>query len=435
MEISKNEIIRITLSHFQVMNLDSFDIQISFFRRLIYSNIMFVCLLFFNLHSFSQNDSLKIPKIFSEEEIESLSKKELRSYIGTYREELEHFEKKINDIIRDKNNKLSNIHEELNVLEIQHNNLSQVHKSTLDTVSNFRKRINDLEFKYSIISDSLESLGKILEYYSIFTNTSSNPIKYPSDSIVNLKLLEISPQGFYFNDKPYTGYTFNIDPNNQNDTVLLGYLENGLKNGKWFSFDVFNRFLEVKTYLNGIENGPELKLSGTFDKSYNQRFTGMELFTLFNNVDDFVSLLYLVNDKLPESSHIGFNSIEITNFERGLKNGEINKIINNHIVFGSYKNDTVNGKWLEYTLGGYGQMESMFENGEILNPSISESKYYKEINYEFGVKNGVYESYTNGIIRERIYYKDDKYDGNYEIYDSNGNLITLKTYSEGKEIK
>jgi antitoxin component YwqK of YwqJK toxin-antitoxin module len=143
----------------------------------------------------------------------------------------------------------------------------------------------------------------------------------------------------------------------------------------------------------------------------------------------------LVNDKLPESSHIGFNSIEITNFERGLKNGEINKIINNHIVFGSYKNDTVNGKWLEYTLGGYGQMESMFENGEILNPSISESKYYKEINYEFGVKNGVYESYTNGIIRERIYYKDDKYDGNYEIYDSNGNLITLKTYSEGKEIK
>ena len=141
---------------------------------------------FFNLHSFSQNDSLKTPKIFSEEEIETLSKKELRSYIGTYREELEHFEKKINDIIRDKNNKLSNIHEELNVLERQHNNLSQVHKSTLDTVSNFRKRINDLEFKYSIISDSLESLGKILEYYSIFTNTSSNPIKYPTPSMINL---------------------------------------------------------------------------------------------------------------------------------------------------------------------------------------------------------------------------------------------------------
>ena len=395
---------------------------------------MFVCLLFFNLHSFSQNDSLKTPKIFSDEEIESLSKKELRTYIGTYREELEHFEKNINDIIRDKNNKLSNIREKLNVLEREHNNLSKVHKSTLDTVSNFRKRINDLEFRHSIISDSLESLGKILEYYSIFTNTSSNPTKYSSDSIVNLKLLEISPQGFYFNDKPYTGYTFNIDPNNQNDTILLGYLENGLKNGKWFSFDG-NRFLEVKTYLNGIENGPELKLSGTFDKSYNQRFTGMDLFTLFNNVDDFVSLLYLVNDKLPESSHIGFNSIEITNFERGLKHGDINKIINNHIVFGSYKNDTVNGKWLEFTLGGYGQMKSMFENGEILNPSISESQYYKETNYEFGVKNGVYKSYTNGIIRERIYFKDDKYDGNYEIYDSNGNLITLKTYSEGKEIK
>jgi len=103
---------------------------------------------------------------------------------------------------------------------------------------------------------------------------------------------------------------------------------------------------------------------------------------------------------------------------------------------GQYKNDLKTGNWNEYQKNGKKKIRIRY-----IKDKVKEKRIYHEsgtpkfhINYRNGVKNGKYMEYDNeGKCIDIAWFKDDKRNGQTNLWYINGNKKAIGNYKEGKK--
>lgn len=291
-------------------------------------------------------------------------------------------------------------------------------------ISEKNNLVEELKIKNSKFIDSIENLKELVRNCNLYKLELNEESTDPETSSVSILDLKNTPQGFVLNDTLYSGSVHNTSYNNSSkDTILLGSLQKGLKDGIWLEIDRdYGHGISIINYKNGIKTGLEIEM----DKDItDMEKTPHELYQIFKQITDNVSFLYFINKTYGYSI-----SYTLTNYLNGKKTGEYIDVSWESLIKGNYINDLKDGQWSEYQFYDHQDLVEYFKIGN-LTPKISKTRFCEIHNYKNDGKDGIYESYYSGLISRRIYYKNNEYDGNYESYDSSGNLEKLQKYSKG----
>lgn len=291
-------------------------------------------------------------------------------------------------------------------------------------ISEKNNLVEELKIKNSKFIDSIENLNELVRNCNLYKLELNEESTDPETSSVSILDLKNTPQGFVLNDTLYSGSVHNTSYNNSSkDTILLGSLQKGLKDGIWLEIDRdYGHGISITNYKNGIKTGLEIEI----DKDITDlEKTPHELYQIFKQITDNVSFLYFLNKIYGYSI-----SYTLTNYLNGKKTGEYIGVSWESLIKGNYINDLKDGQWSEYQFYDHQDLVEYFEIGN-LKPKISKTRFCEIHNYKNNGLDGIYESYYSGLISRRIYYKNNEYDGNYESYDSSGNLEKLEKYSKG----
>lgn len=278
------------------------------------------------------------------------------------------------------------------------------------------KQTNQLKIKE--LRDSIQSLKGTLELCGLITEPKTIS-STKSGCAILLTDLKRTPAGFFLKGSPYTGAVFNAP---YRDTLMYGMFKNGLKHGLWM--ESVHSQLKFTQFLFGKKQGPyfilDLKIKDSFIKIYE----------LFNSVSDIKSLVLLIHQYKFYVHHI-----ELTSYSEDRKNGQHISYRHNsdnyyfNVEIGNYKNGKKQGTWYN----AYNVTMKNWNGYSI--PETPNTGNFVISNYNEDKKNGVTEKHQSGVLKERIRYKDDNYDGDYERYDSSANLISITKYKDGREIR
>jgi len=361
---------------------------------------------------FTQDKPQNIIK--SNDDIEKLNKKELQVYIDELHVNIHEFEEFITDYQQKQQKEVKNLNKTISDSDKEFkkiDSLLQLKNIELIEKKDSLKRVIPL-LKYCEIYNYLDSLNKYLHQSNSF------------DTIINLKDLSIHPEGYYWGEELYTGYVQDSTCNGPDVIQQLGYIQNGVKDGFWFVFDIYG--FEFTIYDMDFKDVLDIKIGCSDGLDY-----WKEIYQIFTKTKDIVTFTYCIDEFNQKFDKVG--GIEYYTLDGFKKNGlYVKNDFSNKIEIGYYKDDMKDSTWIYQYIR---ELPKQMEISDWMKPmKISETNETKIENYKNGLKNGKQEEYNNGLIRIRENYKNDKLDGNEEIYDDKGNFERVTKYSNGEKI-
>ena len=233
----------------------------------------------------------------------------------------------------------------------------------------------------------------------------------------------------YLNDELNGQYKIYLN----NKLKKIGGISNGVENGLFKFFDDEGRIEEEYNMKLGLLEGQYTKYYYGEKKTILKQ-TGFYADHKKNGL--WKTLKY-------ENNHIDL--VDFTNYSKDVKNGLFKEVLNDSIIFGSYKNGFLDGDYKVYI-----SLITLLTgkiNGDTTNAPLIISGYYVE-----GAMNGFwrYYSLSKGIVKEGRFHQNEKY-GEWKYYFENyvdsinkpeiysGKLFLIENYNNGikngKEIR
>jgi hypothetical protein len=402
----------------------------------------------------------------SETERDKLNKKELRKYVNFLENISDSLLRKKNDNIVglqsqliEKKSRIISIENEIGRLKTLQSKLEseksklESEKSELETEKSELE--NKLEKLSILVSKNNEELNLLRKLNGIEKDTiqKNHDIKEIGDgSVISIGELTLSPNGYKYQNKPYTGYLWNLKEGNyifdchqstetrdirsntdQLSDLYFGMVKDGLKDGIWVeSKNEWTNNLKITKYEKGkINNGFTLEID--WDLSYYLIIEELKFKNFFDSLPDnnqFIEVNENVEEQTDNVTH-KFKYEGNKNYVRNKQIQEFYKSLNSQekIEFTKdlYKiltmklNQVENPKDLLFLLNGYMTFKAVSAADAIA--SIAEEVISLKIdNYEMGKKSGL--SIDTKLKTVTAYHQEDEnnpfYSAPYDVNSKEG---------------
>ena len=382
----------------------------------------------------------------------------------------------------------SELESEKSELESEKSQLKSEKSELESEKSQLKSEKSELEKKLKklslLLSKNNEELNLLRKLNGIENDTSTNRqnIKEIGDgSVISVGELTLTPNGYKYQNKLYTGYLWNLKKGNRiednyqiydreyynSSGLYFGMVKDGVKDGIWVENK--NGLVKITKYEKGkINNGFTLEIGWDLshyllmsmrkdgfkqdfvqsDKSKTQELY-KTLCTQLDQVKNLNDLLILLdgyvklNTELPRNSDQNRHEvhIKIDNYENGKKNGlsiDTKYIRDNGTYIWDLNNlNYLNGLLDSVSVRGHYSYGTSLNNTDITffisKPdfiSIGETDEYELENYKQGKKDGVQTYYKNGVLTLKEKYSEGELNGDKEVY-KKGVVQSLETFSNG----
>ena len=396
--------------------------------------IVILTMLMTNNILFGQSELENFTK--SETELEKLNKKELREYISFLENISDSLLRKKNDNIvwlqsqlKEKKNRIISIENEIEKLKTLQSKLEsekselQSEKSKLESEKSELE--NELEKLSILVSKNNEELNLLRKLNGIEKDTiqKNHDIKEIGDgSVISVGELTLSPNGYKYQNKPYTGYLWNLKEGNyifdchqstesrdirpntyQLSDLYFGMVKDGLKDGIWVeSKNEWTNTLKITKYEKGkINNGFTLEID--WDLSYYLIIEELKFKNFFDSLPDNNQFIE-ITENIEEQTDIITKNFKYEGNKTFVRNSQLHKFYKSlnsqeRIEFTKdlYKILTVKLNQLEnpmdllLLLNGYitWKIDTYNSNHNLYNDHSDEQITFKIDNYKMGKKNGL----------------------------------------------
>lgn len=231
-----------------------------------------------------------------------------------------------------------------------------------------------------------------------------------------------------------------ISFNENGNLYLIGYYKNGLQHGG-FSTYYDNGTLKSKwTMVNDKYHGEDVSYEENrhISQNYvNNVLSGDYNIYMFNSKKDTIEHLnanYTNNKFHGITKHYKIKNNKKTlinkrHYVDGLLDGTFARVKNDTIIFGEYKNDTVNGTIRFYK--DYNKLNTEYTRG--LDTTGVDVKLITKGNYKSGVKNGTWEYYSvDGEVIKKGEYINNKQVGTWQYTYKDKGIIKDIQYTDNK---
>lgn len=395
---------------------------------------------------FGQSELENLTK--SETELKKLNKKELRKYVNFLENISDSLLRKKNDNIVglqsqliEKKSRIISIENEMVKLKTLQSKLEseksklesekselQSEKSKLESEkSELENKLEKLSILVSKNNEELNLLRKLNGIKKDTTKNNQNIKKIGDGSVISVGELTLSPNGYKYQNKPYTGYLWNLKEGNyiydchqstydyefELSDLYFGMVKDGLKDGIWVeSKNGWTNTLKITKYEKGkINNGFILEID--WDLSYYLIIEELKFKNFFDSLPDNNQFIE-ITENIEEQTDIitkNFKYEGSKNYVRNKQIQEFYKSLNSQekIEFTKdlYKiltvklNQVENPKDLLFLLNGYMTFKAVNVN-EIAEEVIS----LKIDNYEMGKKSGL--SIDTKLKTVTAYHQEDE---------------------------
>lgn len=380
----------------------------------------------------------------SETERSKLNKKELREYISFLENISDSLIRKKNDNIvglqsqlKEKKSRIISIENEIVKLKTLQSKLEseksklESEKSELESEktkleSEKSELENELDKLSILVSKNNEELNLLRKLNGIENDTTKNnqniKEKIGDGSVISVGELTLSPSGYKYQNKPYTGYLWNLKEGNyifdchqytesrdisphtyQLSDLYFGMVKGGVKDGIWVeSKNEWTNIVKITKYEKGkINNGFTLEID--WDLSYHLIIEELKFKNFFDSLPDnnqFIEVNENVEEQTDNVTH-KFKYEGNKNYVRNKQIQEFYESLNSQekIEFTKdlYKilavklNQVENPKDLLFLLNGYMtfKIDTYNSNHNLYNEYSDEQITFKIDNYKMGKKSGL----------------------------------------------
>ncbi|MDB4089510.1 hypothetical protein N9544_07820 [Flavobacteriales bacterium] len=370
----------------------------------------------------------------SETELRKLKKKELREYVSFLENISDSLLRKKNDNIvwlqsqlKEKKSRIISIENEIEKLKTLQSKLEsekselQSEKSKLESEKSELE--NELENLSILVSKNNEELNLLRKLNGIEKDTiqKNHDIKEIGDgSVISVGELTLTPNGYKYQNKPYTGYLWNFQDGNyirgfrqirpgigyngdETSGLYFGMVKDGVKEGIWVeNKNEWTNTLKITKYEKGkINNGFTLEID--WDLSYFLIIEELKFKNFFDSLPDNNQFIEVIENVEEQTDNVTYKfryegnknyvrNKQIQEFYKSLKSQE--KI---EFTKDLYKILTVKLTQLEnpmdllLLLNGYitWKIDTYNSNHNLYNDHSDEQITFKIDNYKMGKKSGL----------------------------------------------
>jgi len=379
----------------------------------------------------------------SETELRKLKKKELREYVSFLENISDSLLRKKNDNIvglqsqlKEKKSRIISIENEIVKLKTLQSKLEseksklESEKSELESEktklesekSELENKLEKLSILVSKNNEELNLLRKLNGIKKDTTKNNQNIKKIGDGSVISVGELTLTPNGYKYQNKPYTGYLWNLKEGNyifdchqstesrdirpntyQLSDLYFGMVKDGIKDGIWVeSKNEWTNTLKITKYEKGkINNGFTLEID--WDLSYFLIIEELKFKNFFDSLPDNNQFIEVIENVEEQTDNVTYKfryegnknyvrNKQIQEFYKSLKSQE--KI---EFTKDLYKILTVKLTQLEnpmdllLLLNGYitWKIDTYNSNHNLYNDHSDEQITFKIDNYKMGKKSGL----------------------------------------------